>query len=153
MTQDVNLGVNLAQKMTFRTLEGFDGYGVTFESVYMPCHYLTNVNGDLRLSANPDPEDCTFLVESDIPAEERGMEVLKTKRTYTVGSELNTDDIRVTLTTEGGEEQRITDFTTNADEIDMSQPGRQNLIISCEVQGTVLTQSIEIRIVNESVTW
>ena len=35
----------------------------------------------------------------------------------------------------------------------MSQPGRQNLIISCEVQGTVLTQSIEIRIVNESVTW
>ena len=84
MTQDVNLGVNLAQKMTFRTLEGFDGYGVTFESVYMPGHYLTNVNGDLRLSANPDPEDCTFLVESDIPAEERGMEVLKTKRTYTV---------------------------------------------------------------------
>lgn len=153
MTQDVNGGVNLAEKMTFRTLKGFDGYGVTFESVYMPGSYLTNVNGDLQLSANPDPADCTFFVESDIPEQERNMEVLKTKRVYTVGSELNTDDIRVTLTTAGGEEQRITDFTTNAQEIDMSQPGRQNLVVSCEVGGTVFTQNVEIRIVNESVTW
>lgn len=153
MTQDVNLGVNLAEKMTFRTLQGFDGYGVTFESVYMPGQYLTNVNGDLRLSANPDPEDCTFLVESDIPAEERSMEVLKTKRTYTVGSELNTDDIRVTLTTAGGEEQRITDFATNADEIDMDTVGYQDLTVTCEVQGEELTQTVRIRIVNKSVTW
>lgn len=153
MTQDVNGGVDLAQKMTFRTLKGFTGEGVTFESVYMPGYFLTNVNGNLRLMTDPASEDCTFYVESDIPAEERAMEVLKTKRTYTVGDELNVNDIRITLSTQSGEEQRIAEFKTNADQINMSKPGKKTLTVSCEFGGKTFTQDVKIRVVEKSVTW
>ena len=81
------------------------------------------------------------------------MEVLKTKRTYTVGSELNTDDIRITANVGNGTEYQIGNFTTNASEIDMDQPGTQTLTVSCTVRGETFTDEIPIRIVNQSETW
>ena len=156
LTQDANGWANMAEKMTFRTLNGFAGYGVTFESVYMPGYYLVSENGDLKLSNDPDAEACTFTVQSDsenASAENTEMEVLKTKRTYTVGSELNTDDIRVTLTTAGGEKQRISDYNVDTSEVDMNQVGRYSLTVSCEIQGETVSRDITIRIVNESETW
>lgn len=156
LTQDANGWSNMAQKMTFRTLNGFAGYGVTFESVYMPGYYLVSEDGELKLSNDPDAQACTFTVQSNsenASVDNINMEVLKTKRTYTVGSELNVDDIRVTLTTAGGEKQRISDFTTNVSEIDMNKTGRQTLTVSCEVQGEIISQDVTIRIVNKSETW
>lgn len=156
LTQDANGWSDMAEKMTFRTLNGFAGYGVTFESVYMPGYYLVSEDGDLKLSNDPDERACTFTVQSDsenASAQNSEMKVLKTKRTYTAGSTLNTDDIRVTLETKAGEKQIISDFTTNAADIDMNKTGKQKLTVSCEVQGEIITRDITIRIVDESETW
>lgn len=156
LTQDANGWSNMAQKMTFRTLNGFAGYGVTFESVYMPGYYLVSEDGDLKLSNDPDAKACTFTVQSDsenASAQNSDVEALKTKRTYTVGSTLNTDDIRVTLTTAGGERQRIADFEIDASKVDMNKTGKYPLTVSCEIQGETVSCDITIRVVNESETW
>lgn len=153
LTQDADAQPDTAEKMTFRTLKGFAGYGVTFESVYMPGWYLINEDGRLKLTTEIDPEACTFTIESDLSAENVSVEVLKTKRTYTVGSELNTDDIRITANVGNGTEYQIGNFTTNASEIDMDQPGTQTLTVSCTVRGETFTDEIPIRIVNQSETW
>ncbi len=153
LTQDADAQPDTAEKMTFRTLKGFAGYGVTFESVYMPGWYLINEDGRLKLTTEIDPEACTFTIESDLSAENVSVEVLKTKRTYTVGSELNTDDIRITADVGNGTEYQIGKFTTNASEIDMDQPGTQTLTVSCTVRGETFTDEIPIRIVNQSETW
>lgn len=76
--------------------------------------YLINEDGRLKLTTEIDPEACTFTIESDLSAENVSVEVLKTKRTYTVGSELNTDDIRITANVGNGTEYQIGNFTTNA---------------------------------------
>lgn len=153
LTQDADAQPETAEKMTFRTLEGFAGYGVTFESVYMPGWYLKNDGGKLKLTTEIEPEACTFTIQSDLPAENVSVEVLKTRRTYTVGSELNVDDIRVTADVGNGTKYQIGDFTTNASEINMNQTGTQMLTVSCTIRGETFTEQIPIRIVEKSQTW
>ena len=137
-------------KITFRTLEGFAGYGVTFESVYKPGYYLASVDGDLVLTKNPAAEACSFNVDTD--SEVSSMKVQKTKRMYTVGSELNTDDIRIKATYENGDTRWITDFTTDADEIDMSKAGNKTLTVTYTEDGKTLTEKITIRVVEKGKT-
>lgn len=48
--------------MTFKTLKGFAGYGVTLESVAYPGYFVTVEDGKLTLSQNPDLEDATFML-------------------------------------------------------------------------------------------
>lgn len=139
-----------AAKITFRTLEGFAGHGVTFESVFKPGYYLASVDGDLVLSQNPDADACTFEVDSDTPVS--SLKVQKTKRMYTVGSKLDTDDIRVKATYENGDAKWITDYTTNADKLDMSKTGKQTLKVTYEEDGKEVTENVTIRVVEEGKT-
>ncbi len=139
-----------AAKMTFRTLEGFAGYGVSFESVAKPGYYLASVEGDLILSDQILPEACTFQIQTDTKAV--SLEILKTKRLYTVGSKLQTDDIRVIVHYENGNELRTNTFTTNADSIDMNRVGNKQLKITYKEGDTVLEESVPIRVVKESRT-
>ena len=151
LTPDADGAAATREKITFRSLEGFAGYGTTFESVYMPGYYLVSEDGDLKLSRNPDAESCTFLVDSDSAPSD--VSVLKTKRLYTVGSKLNVDDMRVTVTYENGDKERVTNYTTNADEIDMSTTGRKKLTVTYEANGETVSKDVTIRVVEESQTW
>ena len=54
-----------ANRMTFRTLYGMNGEGVTFESVQYPGYYMTSRDGALYLEQDPDPEAATFYVSTD----------------------------------------------------------------------------------------
>lgn len=137
-------------KITFRTLEGFAGHGVTFESVYKPGYYLASVDGDLVLTKNPADEACSFDVDTESAVS--SLKVQKTKRMYTVGSKLNTDDIRIKATYENGDTKWVTDFTTDADKIDMSKAGKKTLTVTYTEDGETLTEKITIRVVEKSKT-
>ena len=62
LSQDVNGTENEANSMTFRTLLGLTGEGVTFESILYQGYYLSSYNGDLILTSNPVPEEATFNI-------------------------------------------------------------------------------------------
>ena len=53
LAQDAGGTTDEAKRMTFRTLEGFAGEGVTFESVYYPGYYVVSRDGALYLDGNP----------------------------------------------------------------------------------------------------
>jgi hypothetical protein len=61
LTQDV--GANRMEAMTFRTVKGLSGDGVSFESMLYPGSYLTNSGGTLVLSDGADAAESTFVVE------------------------------------------------------------------------------------------
>ena len=64
LSQDVNGTPAEANSMTFRTLLGFIGKGVTFESVLYPGHYLTSRDQKLILTSKPTDEEATFNVKT-----------------------------------------------------------------------------------------
>lgn len=139
-----------AARMTFRTLQGFAGSGVTFESVSDPGFYLTVRDGAIVLEKNPDAEQCSFRVTPD--ATPVSLHVMKTKRMYREGSTLNVDDLRVTVTYENGDSERITDYTTNAAEINMNRAGRKKLVITYKKGEHTIQEEVEIRVVAAQTT-
>ena len=64
LSQDVNGTILEANSMTFRTVLGLAGEGISFESVLLPGYYLSSSNKDLILTSNPVPEEATFNVKS-----------------------------------------------------------------------------------------
>lgn len=54
----------------------------------------------------------------------------KQKTSYSTGEKLTTDDLKVTYYNETGIPSTVTDYTTNADEIDMSTPGTKTLVVT-----------------------
>ncbi len=150
LSQDVKGSSDEAQRMTFKTWKGMSGSGVTFESVKYPGYYLTSSNGKLQMVQNPDEEEATFYVSSDIAVSsyENG-NVLKTKRFYGVGDTLNTKDIQILLYGENGKVQEVETYTTNASEIDMSTVGNKTLKVSYEYNGESYTEDITITVVEQ----
>ena len=69
------------------------------------------------MTQDPSDKDATFFVSTD--TEIKSGKARKTKRMYTVGEKLKTNDIRIQLYLETGKTVKITDYTTNADKIDM----------------------------------
>ena len=74
--------------------------------------------------------------------------MLKTTRLYTAGEQLNTDDIRILVKTDDGQTEVVTDYTTNAAEIDMSTTGTKTLTVSYEYNGERLEGSVTITVVD-----
>ena len=64
LSQDVYGTSNEANSMTFRTVLGLSGNGVSFESVLLPGFYLSSINKDLILTSKPNAEEATFNVRS-----------------------------------------------------------------------------------------
>ena len=64
LSQDVNGTINEANSMTFRTILGLSGTGVSFESVLLPGYYLSSSKNDLILTSNPVVEEATFNVKT-----------------------------------------------------------------------------------------
>ncbi len=72
--------------------------------------------------------------------EEPYITVTKSKTEYNVGDELNLDDITVIYNDGLGTETKVTDYTINAADIDMSTAGEKELIITYNE----LTQTVKI---------
>lgn len=100
LSQDVYGTEDEAQRMTFRTYKGLNGKGVTFESVKYPGYFLVSDDGSLSLTAEPDKNQASFIVETNIKMS--GFQALKTKRMYAQGDVLDVSDIQVTLYPEVG---------------------------------------------------
>lgn len=66
----------------------------------------------------------------------------KTKTEYEVGDELDLSDLTVTYYDADGNSQSVTEYTTNADQIDMSTPGTKELVITYNR----LTATIELTV-------
>ena len=64
LSQDVNGTQEEAKSMSFRTLLGFTGKGVTFESVRYPGHYLASHDKEFILTSKPTDEEATFNVKT-----------------------------------------------------------------------------------------
>ena len=155
LSQDVRGSEDEAKRMTFRTLKGADGEGVRFESVRYPGYYLVFHGGKPLLMQNPPEEEASFYVSTDesLPDDTDDTtiagrrEVLKTVRFYTVGEEINTDDIRIRLSLDNGTRTLIKEYTTNVDSVDLSTPGRKMLEVQYEYQGRRYEASIAIDVV------
>lgn len=104
--------------------------------------WITVYNGDAKIE-NGIGEDVSdnYIVEgvpgelilvhnSALPPEDITAEKGKTE--YKAGETLDVDDLDVTARYEDGYSEKILDYTTNADEIDMSKPGKKKLIVSYE---------------------
>lgn len=133
-----------AQTLTFRTLSGFAGSGVTFESVKYPGFYLVNRNGVLMLAKTVEDVEATFFVNERSKDADR-VYVQKTRRVYTVGQSIGCDDIRV-LVKKNGIYTAVTPDSTNAAGIDMSEPGYRLLEVTYTFEGVRYTKPLKIRI-------
>lgn len=66
----------------------------------------------------------------------------KTKFRYECGERLNTDDLTVLYYKQAGEGEKVTAYTTNADSIDMSVPGKKELMITYEGQTAIVKLTV-----------
>ena len=94
---------------------------------------------------NPEDKEATFYVSTDVAA--KSGNALKTKRLYTVGEKLDTEDIRIQLYLENGKAERIEEYTTNAKKIDMDKAGEKTLKVTYKYRGKEYEDSIKITVV------
>lgn len=146
LAQDAGGTADEARRMTFRTLEGLAGEGVTLESVYYEGYYVVSRDGALYLEQNPDAEEATFFVSTDSSTD--SADVLKTTRFYTVGEDVNDNDILITVHNGDGSTDTVETYTTNADSIDTSTTGTKTLIVSYTYNGESLQASVLITVVD-----
>ena len=149
LAQDAGGTTDEAKRMTFRTLEGMAGEGVTFESVYYPGYYVVSRDGGLYLTQDPGAEEATFYVSTDTQADQDDMSVQKTTRLYTAGEELNDDDIRILVQAGNGETVKVDEYTTNAEEIDMSTAGTKELTVFWNYNGQEMEAAVTITVVDK----
>lgn len=143
-----------SDSMTFRTLKGFKGSGVTFESVAYPGYYLTSQDGELVLDDGTDARSCTFYVSGGKPMTKvSSVTAQKTKRSYLQGSPFSLDDLRLIVKYEDGtfrNPQGDLAFETNASQIDTGKTGSQTLKIQYSEldseSGKTNTKNLEIPI-------
>ncbi len=137
-----------SMNMTFRTLAGFAGGGVTFESVAFPGYYLVSKDGKLSVSKNPDAQACTFGVTPD--AKETKVTAQKSTRTYMAGDKISDSDIRIKIEYDNGTSYtRAWDYTTNAASINTDTPGTKELVVTHKLNGQTLESKININILSK----
>lgn len=101
------------------------GYGTNSTDIWYDADGNTytelpqNLNSSIVLTKNKKP----VISEPHITLE-------KQKTSYSTGEKLTTDDLKVTYYNETGIPSTVTDYTTNADEIDMSTPGTKTLVVT-----------------------
>lgn len=159
LSHDYDASETAANNMTFRTIKGLAGYGVTFESVSEPGHYIVNTVSGLMLSDAPDSaEDATFVIDTESDEEYLAqidavsIEALKRVRTYNVGDTLRTDDIKVTAELKNGNRMEVSGYTTNAGEIDMNTPGEKVLTVYYTRNSVTLTYDIPVYVADMTYT-
>ena len=118
--------------------------GENFTLIYTPKNLTRNINlpdgygtgkwyqaDGTRVTKLPLNLSYSIALQRDKPpTASSSLIVRKTKTDYVCGEKINVDDITVTFSDSNGMIKTVTDFTTNADEIDMSVPGRKILIVT-----------------------
>ncbi|MDY3239681.1 MAG: DUF6273 domain-containing protein [Anaerovoracaceae bacterium] len=74
------------------------------------------------------------------------IDAVKIKKSYLTGNTVNVDDITVTAYYADGFSEEVTDFTTNAAELDMWRAGGKTLTVSYSRNGQTRTADIEITV-------
>lgn len=153
LAQDAGGTEDEANRMTFKTVEGLAGYGVTFESVVYPGYYLVSREGKLYFAKEAEAEEATFFVSTEATQDKvqaaQDAQVLKTTRFYTVGEKLDVKDIRVFVTLPNGKTETIKEVITNAAEIDMKTTGEKTLRVTYSYDGVEYTKDVKITVVEK----
>ena len=111
---------------------------------------IKNKSGDV-VTANYDITKVpgTLVIVHDESATVTNITASKVKTSYTLGDTLNVDDISVNATCADGCTDLITsDFTTNADKVDMKSAGKKTLTVSYKDH----TSDIEIVVLPKNIT-
>lgn len=141
---------DMGTAMTFKTVAGLDGTEdtVSFESVLTPGMYLTSKDDDLVLSDGSDEESCTFHVKNRNALKSISAE--KTTTVYKKGDKLDTSDIKVTATRQGGITEDVTGYDVSVKEIDMNKAGKKTITVTYREDNFIRTAEIEITVVEVS---
>ena len=85
------------------------------------------------------------LSKNEIPVlSEPYITIQKTKTIFKYGDKLNIDDLIVTYYDRNGVSSQVSNYTTNADEIDMSTLGKKKLIVTYNDGTSILTRELEL---------
>lgn len=153
LAQDTDATEQTAEKQTFITLQGLSGKdGISFESVAYPNHYLTMVNGQLKLSDGTDAEAATFY--RNIDEEDTSLRSISATIKDNQTLEGNTDaleklakNISLTLAYGNGTVKTTEGFTTNFSSVDINKTGVQSMTVEY-TEGTVKkTTSVPVQII------
>lgn len=135
---------SVGEAMTFKTVAGLNGTEdtVSFESVATSGMYLTSKDDDLTLTDGTDADACTFTVTSRNAL--KSITAEKTKTMYKKGETLDTSDITVTATRQGGVTETVTDFTVNTQGIDMNTAGTKVLTVTYQEDNFIRQATVDI---------
>ncbi|MBR1622786.1 MAG: bacterial Ig-like domain-containing protein, partial [Pseudobutyrivibrio sp.] len=157
LSQDVNGTSDEAKAMTFRTIEGLAGEGVTFESVLHHGYYLASKDGDLILTSEPGDEEATFNVstvsvagDTSVATKVASARVEKTKRMYAVGDEISAKDIRVIATLENNTRVIIKEnITVDVPADATATAGTKKLNVKYTYDGTEYESTVTVQVVDK----
>lgn len=145
-TDDNSLSTDasVGEAMTFKTVAGLNGTAdtVSFESVATPGMYLTSKDDDLSLTDGTDTDACTFTVTNRNAL--KSITAAKTKTMYKKGEALDTSDITVTATRQGGVTELVSDFTVNTQEINMNTAGTKTLTVTYQEDNFIRQAAVDI---------
>lgn len=127
-----------AERMTFKTLDGFAGSGVTFESVKYPP-YLVSKWKNCRWQ-NPEDKEANLCING---CSSQVWKCVKDKAPLYGREKLDTDDIRIQLysKTGAGEDRRIYD---ECEDRYGYKAGEKTLKVTYKYQGKEYEDSIKI---------
>lgn len=143
---DLSTDTSVGTAMTFKTVSGLNGKAdtVSFESVSQEGMYLTSKDDDLSLTDGTDTDACTFTVTSRNAL--KSISAQKTKTIYKAGDKLDTSDIKVTATRQGGVTEAVTGFTVNTQGINMNTLGKKTITVTYQEDNFIRTADIEITV-------
>lgn len=109
-----------------------------------------DVNGNEYIELPQNLAHSIMLYKNKVPEKvEAHITAVKTKRAYTCGEKINTDDLTVTYYGSDGSVKKLAEktneadgYTTNAAQIDTNEPGEKKLVVMYQSGGTALTAEI-----------
>ncbi len=137
-----------SKSMTFRTLEGFAGKGVTFESVAYPGYYVASRGGSLILTKDPSDAEATFEVSRGVDI--ASIRAEKTKRDYKIGETVTDSDIRVWVTYGDGTQALTKDFKADLSKVDTKTAGKKTLTVTYKEENVEKTCDVTIDVYDPS---
>lgn len=158
LAQDTDATEQTAKKQTFITLQGLSGKnGISFESLAYPNHYLTMVNGQLKLTDGTDAEAATFYRNIDKKDTSlRSIAATLEKNQVLAGDkdalEKSGNAIVLTLAYGDGTVKTAENFTTDFSSIDSSKAGTQYITVTYTEKDLQKSTSVPIQLIAKPTT-
>ena len=156
LSQDVKGTTEEAKAMTFRTIKGLNGKGVTFESALYHGYYIASVGGKLILTESPDKNAASFSTEKIAEGGTLAAEVItkakvrKSVRMYAVGDTVAANDIRIRATLDNGKKVTIKDGIKLEVGADVTATtGKKELKVTYSYMGNEYEATVVINVVDK----